>query len=339
MPKIADFGLAKRVDEDSSQTQSGTILGTPSYMAPEQAGGKNREIGPAADIYSLGAILYELLVGSAAVQGEQPDRHRASGHRARAGPAAPARAARAARPGDDLPEVPGERPGASGLPPPASLRRRPAPLRGRRADPRAADAGLGARLEMGQAPARPPWRSWRSARWPSSAWCSWYRLAQCLVARQARRGARRKSAGPASGSKTCVEAPALSRSCSKRARSSSTAPAWPWPPAIGPNARLDLEKALTTLGGDARLEEVNGARPGALAQVEQELRVEADRRASQARFQQFVKNRDEAQFLGTLYTGMDLAANLEAAQPRSTRRSACTASGVRRTLAPCSMPI
>ena len=63
VPKIADFGLAKQVDDDSSQTQSGTILGTPSYMAPEQAGGKNREIGPAADIYSLGAILYELLVG------------------------------------------------------------------------------------------------------------------------------------------------------------------------------------------------------------------------------------------------------------------------------------
>jgi serine/threonine protein kinase len=63
VPKITDFGLAKRVDEDSSQTQSGTILGTPSYMAPEQAQGKNREIGPAVDIYSLGAILYELLVG------------------------------------------------------------------------------------------------------------------------------------------------------------------------------------------------------------------------------------------------------------------------------------
>ncbi len=63
VPKIADFGLAKKVNDDSSQTRSGTILGTPSYMAPEQAGGKNREVGPAADIYSLGAIFYELLVG------------------------------------------------------------------------------------------------------------------------------------------------------------------------------------------------------------------------------------------------------------------------------------
>ncbi len=63
IPKIADFGLAKQVDDDSSQTKSGTIMGTPSYMAPEQAAGKNREIGPGADIYSLGAILYEMLVG------------------------------------------------------------------------------------------------------------------------------------------------------------------------------------------------------------------------------------------------------------------------------------
>lgn len=61
--KITDFGLAKRLEGGPSQTQSGAILGTPSYMAPEQAGGKNKEVGPAADVYALGAILYELVTG------------------------------------------------------------------------------------------------------------------------------------------------------------------------------------------------------------------------------------------------------------------------------------
>jgi eukaryotic-like serine/threonine-protein kinase len=62
-PKITDFGLAKRLDDASGQTQTGVILGTPSYMAPEQAAGRAREVGPAADVYALGAILYELLTG------------------------------------------------------------------------------------------------------------------------------------------------------------------------------------------------------------------------------------------------------------------------------------
>ena len=62
VPKILDFGLAKRLDMDM-HTRSGDLLGTPSYMSPEQASGKTQEIGPAADIYALGAILYELLTG------------------------------------------------------------------------------------------------------------------------------------------------------------------------------------------------------------------------------------------------------------------------------------
>ena len=52
-PKITDFGLAKRLDSDSKQTQSGAIMGTPSYMAPEQAWGHTRQIGPLTDLYAL----------------------------------------------------------------------------------------------------------------------------------------------------------------------------------------------------------------------------------------------------------------------------------------------
>ena len=63
IPKITDFGLAKRLDEDDGQTESGQVMGSPSFMAPEQALGLAATIGPPADIYSLGAILYEMIAG------------------------------------------------------------------------------------------------------------------------------------------------------------------------------------------------------------------------------------------------------------------------------------
>jgi tRNA A-37 threonylcarbamoyl transferase component Bud32 len=62
-PKITDFGLAKRLDVEVGRTQEGVIMGTPPYMAPEQAAGKVKQITPLADVYALGAILYEVLTG------------------------------------------------------------------------------------------------------------------------------------------------------------------------------------------------------------------------------------------------------------------------------------
>src|SRR5262249_23087607 len=62
-PKVTEFGLAKNLDDDWGQTRSGAILGTPSYMAPEQAEGDSKRVGPPADVYALGAILYETLTG------------------------------------------------------------------------------------------------------------------------------------------------------------------------------------------------------------------------------------------------------------------------------------
>ena len=63
VPKIGDFGLAKRLEEKDGQTRTGAVVGSPGYMAPEQAAGNSAEVGPAADVYALGAILYGLLTG------------------------------------------------------------------------------------------------------------------------------------------------------------------------------------------------------------------------------------------------------------------------------------
>jgi WD40 repeat protein/tRNA A-37 threonylcarbamoyl transferase component Bud32 len=68
-PKVTDFGLAKPLESSDELTHTGAILGTPSYMAPEQAAGKVKEVGPAADVYALGAVLYEMLTGRPPFQG------------------------------------------------------------------------------------------------------------------------------------------------------------------------------------------------------------------------------------------------------------------------------
>lgn len=73
VPKVTDFGIAKRLTAESALTLSGAIIGTPVYMAPEQARGTSRDVGGAADIYSLGAILYEMLCGRPPFLPEESD--------------------------------------------------------------------------------------------------------------------------------------------------------------------------------------------------------------------------------------------------------------------------
>ncbi len=73
IPKIVDFGLAKRLEVKEGPTQTGQVMGTPSYMAPEQARGQIREVGPAADVYALGALLYEMLTGRPPFKGTTPE--------------------------------------------------------------------------------------------------------------------------------------------------------------------------------------------------------------------------------------------------------------------------
>jgi tetratricopeptide (TPR) repeat protein len=69
-PKVTDFGLAKQLDGQTAHTETGVVLGTFKYMAPEQAWGRAREVGPLADVYALGVILYELLTGRVPFLGE-----------------------------------------------------------------------------------------------------------------------------------------------------------------------------------------------------------------------------------------------------------------------------
>ena len=107
-PYVTDFGLAKRASEDSSLSLSGAILGTPSYMAPEQASGARKSLSASTDVYGLGRDPLRALDGLAPVS--QPDCDGDGRRGARARPVTPSRASTgdSQGAGNDLPEVPGE---------------------------------------------------------------------------------------------------------------------------------------------------------------------------------------------------------------------------------------
>jgi serine/threonine protein kinase/tetratricopeptide (TPR) repeat protein len=308
IPKIADFGLAKRIDDDSSQTQSGSILGTPCYMAPEQAEGKNREIGPPADVYSLGAILYELLVGRPPFKAGSPI--------------------------DTIRQVIDQEP----VPPRQLEPRVPHDLeticlkcleknparRYASGGELASDLRRFLNGEPIHARPTPAWeRAWKwGKRRPTAVallgvsllavaamvllivWHNVSLRGQLDEALAEERLARQRE-------QEAVESQRLSQLHHQAqklladARLAAAARDWP-------TARLHLTKTLTAIGNEPKLHDLQVPAQDLLKQVVHELHTEADRQASHARFQQFGKLREEAQFLGTLYTGMDLAANLDA---------------------------
>ncbi len=151
VPKITDFGLAKRLEKDEGQTRTGQVMGTPSYMAPEQARGDTKLAGPPADIYSLGAILYEMLAGRPPFKGASAmDTVKQV---IEVEPVSPSRVQipRPARPRDHLLEMLAEG-AAKAVRHRQGNGRRPQSLPARRADPGAADTHGRAWGQMDEAP-------------------------------------------------------------------------------------------------------------------------------------------------------------------------------------------
>ena len=152
-PHVTDFGLAKRLGDDSELTRTGSVAGTPSYMAPEQSLGRAGTTTTATDVYGLGTILYALLAGLRAVcrRHSLPDDRTAPGSCSR--PSFAVQRAGAARPGGHLPQVPRKGPGMA-VCQCTSPGRRPPALAGGRAHHGASGGSLHASRDVVQTKAR-----------------------------------------------------------------------------------------------------------------------------------------------------------------------------------------
>jgi serine/threonine protein kinase/tetratricopeptide (TPR) repeat protein len=360
-PKITDFGLAKRIDDDTGQTNTGTILGTPNYMSPEQASGRIRDIGPASDIYALGVMLYEMLVGRPPFRGgnaievirqvievdpvpprqleprvpldveticlkcleKQPER----------------RYSTAEELADDLHRFLNNEPI---LARPISLtertwkwaKRRPSTVAllamtlaaivgsvmfmmwhnvslSEKLDEALAEQAQAHRRETDAIEARE-----QQEKEAAEAQALLQKEAEDArrLAKQEVEDAQRKAEDARQlAMKEAAEVQRLSqiRNAAQQQFDGARVAL-----AAGnlADARIELTKALTVLRSEPQLVDIQDPAEVLLKRVEQDLSNAADRLASQTRFVGFVALRDEAQFLGSLYTGMDLAENLKASR-------------------------
>jgi tetratricopeptide (TPR) repeat protein len=306
--RISDFGLARQVDRPAGPTRSGTVLGTPSYMAPEQAVRRGRPPDARADVYALGAILYELVTGRPPFTGETVF--------------------------DTLQQVTRDEPV-----PPARLQPgcprdlETIILRCLRKDPRLRYPSAGAlaedcaalrRGEPIRARATPAWE--RAAKWARRRPAAATLLAAGCLAAAALLAAvpwHIAELGEAVREARAQERAALDEADLERTRSAAQGlllqaqaafarEAWE-------DARLEADKALTALGSRPGLDDLT-------ARAEH-LRDECRRRLDErARYETFRAQRDEALFHASLFTGLDAPTNLE--KTRAAARAALAQFGM-----------
>jgi tetratricopeptide (TPR) repeat protein len=324
-PKISDFGLAKRLDVEAGRTPSGAVLGTPSYMAPEQARGKSREVGPLADVYALGAVLYELLTGRPPFRGETA--------------------------ADTLLQVLSEEPvSPSRLQPKVPRDLETICLKCLQKDPRrryasALDLAEDLRRFQAREPirGRPVGPGERALKWVRRhpAWgglgsltlltgavlvagALLYQRQQTHLARQdaaiAQKDAAMAQKDAAVARQELNERLRLEglqttvRDQIQQGRAALAKPDWP-------DARLHLRSARDQCAAEPALAELKAEAERLLGQVDRQL-------ADQERYERFLRRRYEALFHATLFAGnIDLARNLE--QTRSAARDALALFGVR----------